>query len=248
MAATLDDLRQFYADEVRVIANLKSPSLVRALATVDRERYLGPGPWRIQLFDWSMMGTGGAHQYLETPDADPRHVYHNVAIAIDPARMLNNGQPGTLAAWIDQLDVTSGSRVLHVGCGTGYYTAILAEMASASGRVLAFEVDTGLAARARENLAHYAHVDVIAGDAREILEGVRRDMINARHAPQRSWSDARRIADACSCRSLRARPGTRARRRVPSRPPRRSLRQDLRRSFVFVRGADPALNTRSSRR
>ncbi len=29
----------------------------------------------------------------KTPDADPRHLYHNVSVAIDPARQLFNGAP-----------------------------------------------------------------------------------------------------------------------------------------------------------
>jgi hypothetical protein len=31
------------------------------------------------------------HGRGQTDDDDPRHVYHDVAIAIDPARMLHNG-------------------------------------------------------------------------------------------------------------------------------------------------------------
>ena len=45
-----------------------------------------------------------------TDDADPRHVYHNVAIAIDPARNLYNGQPGLIARWLNALPVGPGER------------------------------------------------------------------------------------------------------------------------------------------
>lgn len=61
-----------------------------------------------------------------TPDGDPRHVYHNLSIAIDPERQLFNGAPSLLALCIDRLAIRSGARVLHVGCGLGYYSALMA--------------------------------------------------------------------------------------------------------------------------
>lgn len=77
---------------------------------------------------------------------------------------MNNGQPSALARWIDVLELRSGDRVYHLGCGVGYYTAIMAEVVGAGGRVAASEVDAGLAARAAENLAAYANVSVHVGD------------------------------------------------------------------------------------
>ena len=50
------------------------------------------------------------------------------------------------------------------GAGTGYYTAIMAEVVGPRGQVTAFELDPELAARARANLRSWPHVDVIAGD------------------------------------------------------------------------------------
>lgn len=98
--ADLAAARRFYAEEVRFSANIAAPALVEAFATVPRERFLGPGPWRCGGIDSWM---GGDRGYFPTPDASPRHVYHNVIVSIDPARELNNGHPGTLAAWIDAL-------------------------------------------------------------------------------------------------------------------------------------------------
>jgi len=55
--------------------------------------------------------------------------------------------------------------VLHIGAGTGYYTAVLAELVGSAGRVTAFEVDKAVAARARRNLGAWPQVRVIHGDA-----------------------------------------------------------------------------------
>src|SRR6185503_11573779 len=102
--------------------------------------------------------------YCDTPDADPRHLCANVLVALDPRRRLNNGEPAALARWFDSLDLPRGARVLHIGCGVGYYTAIAAEAVSRDGRVLGVEIDPAFAERARRNLAPYPNVTVVCGD------------------------------------------------------------------------------------
>ena len=53
---------------------------------------------------------------------------------------------------LDKVKVGRGERVLHLGCGMGYYTAILAELGGPEGAVLALEIDAPLAGTAREAL------------------------------------------------------------------------------------------------
>jgi protein-L-isoaspartate(D-aspartate) O-methyltransferase len=154
--------RRFYAEEIEAVARLRSRALVEALATVPREQFLAPGPWTV-VAEADLSGAGPA-KTRETPDADPARVNHNIAVAIDPARMLFNGQPGTLAPWIDALELGPGGRVLHVGAGLGYYTALMAHCVGGTGRVLAFEADAALAERARGNLAALPWV-TLRGDA-----------------------------------------------------------------------------------
>jgi protein-L-isoaspartate(D-aspartate) O-methyltransferase len=184
---TLDDCRRFYAEEIRYAANLSSPALIEAFARVAREKFLGPGPWKIAAADL----TGGGAIYVPTEDADPRRVYHNVAIGLDPSRNLNNGQPGSLAHWIDALDLKAGERVFHLGCGVGYFTAILAETVGTNGSVVACEVDEELAARAKENLASYPNVEVRSGDGAAMDPGTcNAILINAGVThPHRGWLD-----------------------------------------------------------
>lgn len=146
--------RRRFAEDVRAASGVTSPVLFDALATVPREAFLPPGPWVIR-------GGGPAQT---TPDADPRHVYQNVSVAIDERRQLFNGAPSTVLPALDALDLHAGDRVLHVGCGLGYYTAILAHLVGSAGAVHAEEVDEGLAQRARENLAAYGNVTVQHGD------------------------------------------------------------------------------------
>jgi len=159
----LEDIRQYFAEEIRVCANLQTRALVSAFGKVPREQFLGPGPWQIPIIDTCAASAGAATgaKYRSTEDDDPRHVYHNVAIAIDPSRNLNNGQPGSLASWIDALELKEGDHAVHIGCGVGYYTAIIAEVVGAGGRVIGVEIDPDLALRARNNLAHLSQVEVL---------------------------------------------------------------------------------------
>lgn len=181
----LDMRRRFYAEEIAATSFITNAALVDAMATVPRERFLGPGPWTIK---GEADFEGGPRQ---TPDADPRHVYHNLAIALDPARQLFNGAPGLVAKVIDRLGLKSGDRAVHVGCGTGYYTALMAHCVGPSGRVLAIEVDPALADKARRNLASTEWVDVRHGDGRDIGEQVDAILVNAGVThPLAHWLDA----------------------------------------------------------
>jgi len=155
---TAEAARAFFAEELRVSFSLTSPALVDALATVPREQFLPPGPW--------MYRAEGSGASKLTDSDDPRHVYHNVAVAIDAARNLYNGQPGLVAGWIQQLGVSAGERVVHIGCGTGYFTALLAHVVGPTGHVHAVDVDADLAARARAALAASPWVTVETGDGR----------------------------------------------------------------------------------
>jgi protein-L-isoaspartate(D-aspartate) O-methyltransferase len=167
MALSQDDTRRAYAEEIRAVSDIRCEPLIEALARVPREDFLGPGPWlvlRQPLSPSLLRDPSPLSIYRLTRDADPRQLYHNILIAIDPERKLNNGQPSANLFWIDSLDLRVGDRVVHVGCGVGYYTAIMAEAVGPTGSVLAIECDEGLAARSRANLRAWPHVNVVTGD------------------------------------------------------------------------------------
>ena len=154
MGDAMEAARRCYAEELRSLAHIKSSALLDAFAAVPRERFVGPGPWRIK----------GMGRYWATEDTDPRHIYHNVLIELDGEKGINNGQPSLWALCFDQLGVGGGDHVLHLGCGTGYYTAILAELTGSGGRVTAIEIDEALAGKARIALEPWPQVAVVHGD------------------------------------------------------------------------------------
>ena len=152
-------IRRAYAKQVTAAAGVGDPQVEAAFAAVAREDFLGPGPWHI--VRW-----GGG--YRATPDADPVYLYTDDVIGILPKRNLNNGQPSLHAALIAAAAPQPGEHVVHIGAGVGYYTAILAELVGATGRVTAIEYDAELAARATANLAQTPHVRVVHGDGTQI--------------------------------------------------------------------------------
>jgi protein-L-isoaspartate(D-aspartate) O-methyltransferase len=153
-------LRRWFAQDLGLRTPVRrNPSIVEAYAAVPREHFMGPGPWRILPFAQPDLP-------FTTPDAAPHWLYHDVLVSIDAARGLNNGMPSFWARNLDQADLRPGERVLQVGAGTGYYTAVLAELVGRGGHVVAVEHDPDLAARARGNLAPWPQATVHAGDGR----------------------------------------------------------------------------------
>ncbi|MBB4372448.1 protein-L-isoaspartate(D-aspartate) O-methyltransferase [Bradyrhizobium sp. cir1] len=161
----MSDLAAARARYVELIARrerISSKRLLDALAAVPREDFLARGPWRIK--------SEAARSYRLTPDADPVHLYDNVLVAIDARRKLDTGLPSLWAHLIDVLEIGQKDDVVQIGCGLGYFSAVLAEIVGPRGRVRAIECDERLAARAANYLHPYRNVEVVHGDGCEALD------------------------------------------------------------------------------
>jgi len=178
-----EKLRAFFAKLICTAAKLSDPRIEEAFRTVKREPFASAGPWLFTL---------GGHEYVQTPDDDPAFLYQNLLLALDSERGINIGMPSAHAYWLGACEIKEGETVLQIGAGSGYYTAILAHLVGASGRVHAYEIDEGLAARAGENLKDRIYVDV------QTKSGVTSDLPKAdliyvcagAAQPTRSWLDA----------------------------------------------------------
>lgn len=179
---TVQDLRSCYAELIVHSAGSSSQRLIDAFASTEREHYVGPGPWQI--------ATGSS--YLQTPSDDPRWLYQDVLVGLAVDRRLNNGQPTLHARCLDACAPAEGESVVHIGVGTGYYTAVLAALVGPRGQVVGYEIEKDLAARARANLQHLQNVQVRAASASE-AELPRADVVyvnaGATH-PLPTWLDA----------------------------------------------------------
>lgn len=152
---SMDDhetLRHFYARLVAASAEVAEPRVIAAFARVRREDFLGPGPWQIAV-------AGG---YMSSETDDPSVLYQDIVVGLVPERRINNGEPSLHAKCLGLALPQAGETALHVGAGTGYYTAILAHLVGPEGHVHAYEIAADLANRAVANLADYTTVTVHA--------------------------------------------------------------------------------------
>ncbi len=148
-------VRRAYAKEIVAISGIPDARVETAFAKVRREDFLDPGPWLV---------IGERGDYVPTPSADPAYLYLDHVVGILPQRHLNNGQPSLHAKLLAHAGLRAGEHIVHVGAGTGYYTAIMAHLVGRSGKVTAIELDPGLAARARSNLSSHPNVRVACGN------------------------------------------------------------------------------------
>lgn len=151
-------VRRAYARQMLASVGVRgNRPLEDAFSSVPRERFVGLPPWQI-----SLRGT-----YSGLSSDDPVVLYQDVLVALAPERGVNNGSPSLHALWLDRLAPRPGERVVHIGAGTGYYTAILAQLVGLEGKVVAVECDPDLASQAKANLADLPEVSVVEGDGAE---------------------------------------------------------------------------------
>jgi protein-L-isoaspartate(D-aspartate) O-methyltransferase len=183
---SIQDFRSFYARYVVSNVGAADERMIAAFASVERERYVGAGPWKV-----GTMVSG----YVDTTVDDARILYQDVLIALKPEHHINNGQPSLHALCLAACNPKPGDSVLHIGAGTGYYTAILAQLIGPDGEIIAYETDTELAGLARRNLSHLPKVKVIAASGCDgaLAEA---DVIYVNAAatqPMAVWLDAMKI-------------------------------------------------------
>jgi protein-L-isoaspartate(D-aspartate) O-methyltransferase len=98
---------------------------------------------------------------LFVPSSCRSHAFRNIPLPIGEGQTIS--QPFVVALMTQALALTGGETVLEVGTGSGYQTAILAELV---GRVLSIERIEILAAGAADRLARlgYSNVEIRVGD------------------------------------------------------------------------------------
>lgn len=96
--------------------------------------------------------------------ADREHAFEDRVLPLTDGATLS--QPSVLAAMLESLRLDPGDRVLEIGSGSGYSTALLCELA---GSVRGIELNPLLvqAARATLHKLGYANASLHAGDGRQ---------------------------------------------------------------------------------
>lgn len=174
-------IRRAFARQILAATGIADdPRLEEALASVPRERFVGAPPWQ---------GSRPPLGYQPLPSNDPAVLYQDILIALSAEKGVNNGSPSLHARWLHALAPRAGERIVHIGAGTGYYTALIAHLVGERGHVTAVEFDPALAERARTNLADRPNVTMVTGDGaewpREAVDGIYVNFSVER--PARAW-------------------------------------------------------------
>lgn len=146
----LADFRSVFARVVMARAGSTDPHLLRAFSEVPRHEFIGASPWYFN-----------EHGPPVISD-DPALLYQDVGMGLAPERGIPTGLPSLHARCMAACELKPGENVIQVGAGSGYFSAILAELVGKSGSVVAFEVDDSLAKRAERNLKRWKQVRVEA--------------------------------------------------------------------------------------
>ena len=178
----LEAHRAFFASLITAQAGVPSGRLSDAFTATSRERFLGLGPWKI-------FAGGG---YITTPTDDPAFLYQDVTVALSEAGKINNGQPVLHAVCLSALNPQPAETAIHIGAGTGYYTAILARLTAPGGKVFAYEIEPALAELAKANLAEMEDVTIYQRSGAEgTLPACNLIYVNAgATSPLDTWLDA----------------------------------------------------------
>jgi protein-L-isoaspartate(D-aspartate) O-methyltransferase len=148
-------------------------------------------------------------------------LYQNLLLALDRERGINIGQPGAHAFWLGACNIKEAETVVQVGAGSGYYTAILAHLVGADGRVYAYELDEPLWALARENLKdlHQVEARMQSGVTPNLPQADLIYVCAGAAKPSRMWLDALRPGRTDRGRAARHPNGAGAQRRIATCSP-----------------------------
>lgn len=117
---------------------LRTPSIIAAFRRIDRKDFV--------------------------PEELGDFAYVNEPLSIGDGQTIS--QPLTVAFMLELLELEKGQRVLDIGTGSGWQTALLAEIVGPKGLVVSIERIESLSQQAQENLLkfHFNNIKLVVGD------------------------------------------------------------------------------------
>src|SRR5262245_17362518 len=108
-------------------------------------------------------------RHLFLPNVPLDQVYRDEAAVTKKqgeSPLSSSTMPTLMAIMLEQLRLEPGHRVLEIGAGTGYNSALMAYLVGEAGKVTTVDIDKEIVATAREHLAAagFELVEVICGD------------------------------------------------------------------------------------
>lgn len=97
------------------------------------------------------------------PEENKKYAYLDEAVSIGYGQTCS--QPSMVAFILDELDIRQGHRVLEIGSGCGYASAIASRLCGEKGKVWSIEIVPGLAKNMKNNIKdNYPNITIISGD------------------------------------------------------------------------------------
>jgi protein-L-isoaspartate(D-aspartate) O-methyltransferase len=115
-------------DRLKREAILKSPEIIAAFTAIDRKFFVGD-------------------------ITEATEIYCDAPLSIGHGQTIS--QPKTVAIMLEELQPKIGDKILDIGTGSGWATALLAEIIGKSGFLNSFEIIPQLAEFAADNLARF---------------------------------------------------------------------------------------------
>lgn len=110
---------------------LRTPAIIEAFKKIDRAKFV--------------------------PEAELSHAYENRPLSLQSGQTIS--QPLTVAFMLELLAPKRGEKILDVGAGSGWQTALLAELVGETGRVIALERLENLREFAAANVARFGFIE-----------------------------------------------------------------------------------------
>ncbi|MEK7553592.1 MAG: protein-L-isoaspartate(D-aspartate) O-methyltransferase [Patescibacteria group bacterium] len=120
---------------------LKTPEIIEAFKAIDRADFV--------------------------PEKYKSEAYVNAPLPIDFGQTIS--QPLTVAFMLELLEPKAGEKILDVGCGSGWVSALLAQIVGEQGKIIAIERIPELKEIAEKNISKYSFikkeiVEIVLGD------------------------------------------------------------------------------------
>jgi protein-L-isoaspartate(D-aspartate) O-methyltransferase len=122
--------------------NLSTPVVINAFRKVDRINFI--------------------------PEKQRDNAYGDFPLPIGEGQTIS--QPTTVAIMTERLDPKPGMKILEIGAGSGYQSAILSRIVGQKGKVFTIERIEFLYEMAKRNLKNYRNITVVLGDGSIGLE------------------------------------------------------------------------------
>ena len=111
-----------------------------------------------------------ARRELFVPDSIKHLAYRDAPLYIGNNQTIS--QPATVVAMTEALDIKKGQKILEIGTGSGWQSALLSKLVGETGTVYSVEIIDDLVKMAKDNLKKLTieNVNVIKGDGSLGLE------------------------------------------------------------------------------